>query len=467
MKPQKDERIKTGLKNLDAVLMGGLPPHAVTVFGGSPGSGKTILSQQICFANATPQRPAVIFNTLSEPTPKTLRYLRPFSFFREDAIGKSVHFVDLGSIMRTKGLAPALQLMMSHVRRIKPAFVVVDSFKVFDELSTSREDLRKFTYEVAISLMAWECTSFLIGEFGPKDIESNPLFSIVDGIVVLSTRESGGEQQRFLQVMKMRGTGHSREHHAMSITSKGMDVYAPRVTIRRSPEPAGRRAPRRRLGIAGVDSLLGAGIPSGSSILISGASGTGKTLFALESVYRGAKDLNEKGLLFTFDETPDRLLATGRDLGWNLDREIKRGMLKIVHIPQADIIVEENMLTIEDQITAFGAQRVAIDSVSVFFYKITALQELRERMYQLATIVQRAGAVGLFTNDVAFGTSRVSRFGVEETIVDGIIVLTMSDEELETKSFLQVYKLRNTKHRRGRHVLTVGRGGLHVTPRPE
>ncbi len=79
--------------------------------------------------------------------------------------------------------------------------------------------------------MAWECTALLLGEFAPSDLASNPLFSIVDGIVLLSSREVSGEQQRFVQVVKMRGTDHSRDRHAMTIADQGIEVYAPRVTL--------------------------------------------------------------------------------------------------------------------------------------------------------------------------------------------------------------------------------------------
>ena len=461
-----DERVKTGVSNLDKILHGGLPLKTVTVFGGTPGSGKTILSQQVCFANATPARPAVIFNTLSESTPKTLRYLRPFSFFREDAVGKSVHFVDLGNMLRTKGLAPALQMILEHLRKLRPAFVVIDSFKAFDELSDSREDLRKFTYEVAINLMAWECTALLLGEFAPDDLASNPLFSIVDGIVVLASREVSGEQQRSVQVVKMRGTDHSRDRHPMTISTEGIEVYAPRVTLSRGVEPARAKGARFRFGIEAFDELTGKGVSYGSSLLVSGDPGTGKTLFALETIYRGAKDFGEKGVFFTFDETEERLLETARELGWALDKEIKRGMVKIVFMPQSGIPVETTLLRIEDEIERLGAKRVAVDSLSMLFYKVTEFPLLRENIIQLATIIQRSGAVGLFTSSSPSGAGRNGGFGVEDTVVDGIIRLTLVEQGLDNKGFVEVYKLRGAKHRRGRHPIEMGPGGWVVAPRP-
>ena len=164
------------------MLLGGVPKGSVMVFGGSPGAGKTILAQQICFHHATAEQRALYFSTLSEPTAKTLRYLSAFTFFDPTKLEHGIQFVDLGVILRTKGLEEASALIMEHVKKVKPSIVVIDSFKVFDDLARSSEDLRKFGYELAVNLMAWETTALLLGEYGADDVQANPLFSIVDGL---------------------------------------------------------------------------------------------------------------------------------------------------------------------------------------------------------------------------------------------------------------------------------------------
>lgn len=280
IKKNTDERIKTGVRNLDEILNGGIPSGSLVVIAGTPGAGKTILSQQIVFRNTSPKKKALIFQTLSEPTAKTLRYLNQFSYFDPKLIEEeNVQFIDLGGIMRSEGLEKAVALLMEHVKRVNPAFVIIDSFKVFEDLSRSKEELRKFSYEVAVYLMAWECTTLLLGEFNQKDIETNPLFSIADGLIRLTVREESGEQQRFVQAVKLRGTDHSRDEHPFSISSSGIEIYAPRVTIRRDPHADRHNENdgpfRAKTGISKLDTLLGDGIPYGSSFLVSGVAGTG------------------------------------------------------------------------------------------------------------------------------------------------------------------------------------------------
>ncbi len=458
-------RLETGVRNLDPLLRGGIPAGAVVIIGGPPGAGKTILAQQICFHNVSAKRRALYFGTLSEPTAKTLRYLSQFSFFdpakrAEDGI----RFVDLGTILRDKGLEEAANLVVAQLKEVKPAIVVIDSFKVFDDLARSREELRKFGYALAVHLMVWETTAFLLGEYGPEDIATNPLFSIIDGVITVKQREQAGEQQRFLQVSKMRGTDHSRDEHAFSITSNGIEIFSPRVTIQREDQRDRPEAPRLATRVSRLDELLGQGIPLGSSLLVAGVAGTGKTVMLLEYLYRGAQ-AGEKGIMFSFEETEARLRAAARGLGWDLDAEIERGRIEIVFIPQPNISVEEHLLMMQERVEALGARRVAIDSVSVFLHKVKDPQLAREKVFQLASIVQNAQAVGFFATDIPYGTKQISRFGVEETVVDGVILLTSKEVGYERQRYIEIYKLRNTAHFEGRHDLQIGHGGVTIYPR--
>jgi KaiC/GvpD/RAD55 family RecA-like ATPase len=192
--------------------------------------------------------------------------------------------------------------------------------------------------------------------------------------------------------------------------------------------------------------------------------GTGKTVLGLEFLYRGAQ-AGEKGILFSFEETEDRLRAAARGLGWDIDREIDRGMVEIVFIPQPDIVVERDLLMIRERVEALGARRVVIDSVSVFLHKVKDPQISREKTFQLASVIQNAQAVGLFATDIPYGSSQLSRFGVEETVVDGVILLTSSEEAFERQRYIEIYKLRNTAHSKGRHNLVIGAGGMTIFPR--
>jgi circadian clock protein KaiC len=219
------ERLQTGISNLDTLLHGGLPKGSTTLVKGRPGTGKTILSQQICCHCGSDALPALYFSTLSEPVAKTLLHLSEFTFFRTDDFDTRVKLIDLGVLLRAEGLQATLASIIEHVRNAQPTIVVIDSIKAFDDLAKSTEEQRMFGYELGVTMMAWGCTTLLVGVYGHDDQVTNPLFSIYDGIIRLSERESGGQLQRYLQVLKMRGTQHEREEHRFEISQDGITLF--------------------------------------------------------------------------------------------------------------------------------------------------------------------------------------------------------------------------------------------------
>src|SRR3984893_120463 len=105
-------RLGTGIPDLDLILGGGLEPGSLVILAGAPGTGKTILAQQICFANATPEHKALYYTTLSEPHIKLVRHLEPFQFFKPALLGKSVDFIHLGELVADR---KSTRLNSSHV----------------------------------------------------------------------------------------------------------------------------------------------------------------------------------------------------------------------------------------------------------------------------------------------------------------------------------------------------------------
>jgi circadian clock protein KaiC len=140
-------------------------------------------------------------------------------------------------------------------------------------------------------------------------------------------------------------------------------------------------------------------------------------------------------------------------------------MIELVFIPQPEIVVEGHLLMMRERAAALGARRVAIDSVSVFLHKIKDPQIAREKVFQLASIVQNMGAVAFFATDIPYGSNQISRFGVEETVVDGVVLLSSTEEGFERQRYIEIYKLRNTAHLKGRHSMVIGQGGLQIFPR--
>lgn len=457
------ERIPPGVANLESLIQGGFPRGSMTVIAGPPGSGKTILAQQICFSNASAAAPCVYFNTLSEPTAKSLQYLSLMRFFDVARVEHDMHFVDLGGLLTAGKLDDATGTIMEHVHRVRPGLVVVDSFKCFDDLAASPEELRRFSHRTAIEFMAWGATVFLVGEYSPAELETNPLFGVVDGVIMLTQSRAAGEQQRLLQVVKMRGTAHSRDEHAFRISRDGLHVFSPRalpspakITHTLSESPCHTR-------IAHLDELFGGGVPWGSSVLVAGPSGAGKTVTSLEFLYRGAL-AGENGILFSFGAESDRHLRTARGFGWDLAGQIASGRIRVVFVPHPDFHVDEELAAMPYEIEAQGARRVVIDSLTAFLHRIRDRQVVREKTFRIASIIRNAQAVGLLATDVSDGHPQLCR-AEEDTVVDGVLLLRATAEGLDRHRYVEVYKLRDSRHLSGQHGLVIGVNGLEISPR--
>ncbi|MEK6252996.1 MAG: ATPase domain-containing protein, partial [Actinomycetota bacterium] len=174
------ERLASGIEELDLVLGGGLEPGSLVVLAGAPGTGKTVLAQQICFASATPERRAIYYTTLSEPHSKLIRHLEPFSFFAPDALESSVEFIHLGDLLLQEnggGLGTVVSEVVNKCFETNPAVVVIDTAKALQVFADDRS-LRAAYYELASRVAHTETVLVLVGEYAPEDIEHSVEFAL-------------------------------------------------------------------------------------------------------------------------------------------------------------------------------------------------------------------------------------------------------------------------------------------------
>ncbi|MBI2953894.1 MAG: hypothetical protein HYY30_06240 [Chloroflexi bacterium] len=199
--------LEAGVPNLDVVLGGGVSVGSFNLIAGGPGVGKTIVSQQIMFHNATPENPALHFTVLGEPVVKLLRYQSRFPFFDPSRVKTAVRYVDIGDVIRKEGLDGGLEVIVSRVERYSPAIVIIDSVRAVREIACGGGDygLRTFTHDLAQVAVVWNATSFMIGEYEESEIRSGPEFTMADGIIWMAMEKVQNSVVRKLQVVKSRG----------------------------------------------------------------------------------------------------------------------------------------------------------------------------------------------------------------------------------------------------------------------
>lgn len=446
--PQVIRNVETGIPGLDTVLGGGLCEYSFNLIAGAPGVGKTTLVQQIMFRNATPERPALYFTVLGEPTIKMIRYQRQFEFFDPARVPSAVRFINLTAEAASGDFDAVLQRIISEVAQANPGFVSIDSFRsIVRDRPSDTDDviaLARFVQRLAQQLTSWEVTSFLIGEYSEAE-RQHPVFTVADSILWLSEDVDRNSATRKLRVVKVRGRNQMPGLHTVRITDAGMEVF-PRI-----PEQQHRvRQSTRRLksGVRGLDEMMGGGIPSGDVMLITGPAGTGKTTFATQFVAQGLAD-GESCVVAVFEEYPDAYLARAKTGAVNFEEMVAARRLAITYLRPLDLSVDEMLGAIKSEVESVGATRVVIDSLSGFEVALAPSYRIdfRESLYRLigaltstgVTVVMTAEVIDVFP-DFRFTTERVS------FITDDIIVQRFVEIDGHLQKVLAVVKMRGSDH---------------------
>jgi KaiC/GvpD/RAD55 family RecA-like ATPase len=203
---------------------------------------------------------------------------------------------------------------------------------------------------------------------------------------------------------------------------------------------------RTATGIPGFDSLIEGGIPAGTTCLLSGSCGTGKSTFAMQFLYNGAKQ-GEAGVYVTLEEEPENLVQDMRLFGWDIDELIRGKKLLII---KPDVYKFESIKQIiGDAIDKIGAKRLVVDSYSVLLTYFDDPYEIRNGLVQLDREIKKMGCTTIVISDIKDNSETYSTTGVEEFIVDGVIVLYMlraGEQMSEWQRAIFVRKMRATTH---------------------
>jgi circadian clock protein KaiC len=439
-------RLKTGIEKLDLILGGGIPEFSFNLLMGEPGSGKTTLAHQIVFANASEQSPAVYFTVLGEPTLKMLRYQQQFSFFDAEKVNQSIHFVNLGELALDGDLKKTLEAIMETIERIQPAVVVVDSFRSLIAPS-SQDGVQEFVQKLAVRLTGWQATTFLVGEYTAEDKHRNPVFTIADGTIELSQNVQRNSMVRKLRVHKMRGADPQPGLHTVRIGDGGLEVF-PRMI---KPIEDSQQVVSREListGIPSLDEMLGGGTFVGSSLIIAGASGSGKTTVGIHFIAEGVRH-GQPGVMAIFEETIPKYLAQAKGFGIDLQKMIDAGQLEIVYIRPLDLSVDETLYAIQSAVERIGACRVLIDSLSAMENALapTFKEDYAESLYRLIGALTGDGITIMMTVEIttSYDELQFTPHAISFLTHD-IVMLRYFEVDGLLKTLMTVIKTRGRKH---------------------
>ena len=455
-------RVSTGNPQADEILYGGFPMNSINIVMGQPGTGKSIFAEQLVFQNASEDRPILYLTTLSEPLAKMVAYLQRFSFFDENKIGRSVVYDDIGPQLVEGGIRALIPCVQEAIEASAPKIIVIDSFKALHDLSPSTMELRHVLYELTGLLTAFKTTVFLVGEYTDEEAQRLPEFAVADGILQFLRNPLSTRDERFLRVLKLRGSAYLEGLHAFRIGAKGLEIF-PRLVSPEIPEKYTIVEERTPTGVEGLDDILGGGLWRGSTTVLAGPTGAGKTTaglqFMLEGVRRG-----EPCLYANFQENPMQLARCLRSLGADVEDAKRRG-LHLLYASPVELQVDRIIVGLFRQIEQTGTRRVVIDAVGDLILAASDPQRLHDYLYALVQHFTVKGVTSILTLETA-GSSPDTWFsgGRYSYMCDNIVFLS-TDIKDKTRRSVAVIKARASKHDLALHEAEITEKGLRVVRR--
>jgi KaiC/GvpD/RAD55 family RecA-like ATPase len=220
---------------------------------------------------------------------------------------------------------------------------------------------------------------------------------------------------------------------------------------------------RVRTGISGVDELIQGGIPQGSSVLLSGGSGTCKTIFAMQYIYNGAEQFQEPGLFVTVESNAKNIMWNMESFNWDIRRLQQENLMAIYRLkvsPQKTIEnqIESELDVIRGQVKELGAKRLVVDSTTALGVLIKEQGAIRNILFRFVDALKEMDCTTLLTAETANVKTTFSAFGVEEFVVDGVIALYFTPPHRS----IFIRKMRGTAHDKNIHPFEIGAEGIKV-----
>jgi len=455
------KRKATGVAGLDLLLNGGLAPGGLVVVAGAPGAGKTILAQQICFANGTAEHKCVYYTTVSEPHTKLVRHLEQFTFFDPEALGGRVEYIHLGGFLQPasrEGLEPLVSEIVRKTLDEEPSIVVVDSATMLREFADERL-LRGALYDLTGRISQTDTVLLLVGEYTPEDMRTGIEFALADGIIQLEYEAREPVDRRWLRIAKMRGGSYRSGKHTFRIGSGGVEVF-PRIEAL-IPHVVTAVSDQVPSGIPGLDELMSGGAKQGDATLVTGPSGVGKTIFGLRWLTQGV-DEGKRCLYVTFQDTADQLAGVAAAFGWDLTSADAAKNVSISYVPMGDLDLDVLATAVRSELDEHATSRIVIDSLSELAFAAREGERFPAYMRSLVGLVRASGSSLLITSEPsAHGLSANALDGLL-FLFDNVIDLRYIEDGSRVGRAVHVAKMRSSWHEMTLNSVRISDRGLVV-----
>jgi circadian clock protein KaiC len=462
------EKLETGIPGFDFLSEGGLPKGRATLIAGTAGSAKTVFACQF-LAEGIKRGENGVFVTFEEPPQALRKNMGGFGWnIRKWEEERKWAFVDASPQPEEKpmvtgeyDLGALIARIEFAIRKNKAKRVSMDSLgAIFSHLSDSAQ-VRSDLFRLATALRELEVTAIMTaertqeyGEISRYGVEE----FVADNVVILRNVLTDEKRRRTIEILKYRGTDHQKGEFPFTIIPNKGAVIIPLSAIELEQKSSNIRITS---GSLELDRMCGGGFFRDSVILVSGATGTGKTLMVTEFMAGGVTN-GERCLIFAFEESREQLFRNATGWGVDYDRMEKEGKLKVVCRYPETTGLENHLIMMKEIIEEFQPNRVAVDSLSAL-ERVSNLKGFREFIIGLTSFIKQKEVGGLFTSTTPtlLGGSSITEAHIS-TITDSIILLRYVEMYGEMRRGITVLKMRGSMHDKDIREFSIDHQGMHI-----
>jgi circadian clock protein KaiC len=462
-----DERVGTGCAGLDDILSGGLPSGRIYLIEGDPGAGKTTLALQfLCEGVAKDEK--TLYITLSESRADLIHAAQSHGFALDgiEIIELLPNENDLLPEQQYTVFHPAevelndrMQRIVKEFERIRPTRMVIDALSELRMLAKDPLRYRRQILSLKDYMAGQNCTVLLLDDRTLRDSDQQ-LQSIVHGVVSMNkVPREYGKTRRQIEITKLRGTPYREGFHDYAIITGGVVVF-PRLIAADSrsdfaPDPISS-------GIPELDSLTGGGLDCGTSTLIIGPAGCGKTSIAVQWAATAASRGEPCGI-FTFEESPATLMIRAAGLNIDIRQHIKSGRISIQRVDPAEMSPGELVAAVQHLVEEKNVRMIVLDSLNGYLQSMPGEQFLAVHLHELLAYLGNRGVLTIMVLAQAGTPGTPIQSAVDVSyLADNILLLRYFEINGEVRQAISTIKRRSGSHERTIRQLTLGPDRIHI-----
>lgn len=458
----------TGISGFDLISEGGLPLGRATLIAGTAGSAKTVFATQFLACGIQGNETGV-FVTFEDRVEDIRANMLGFGWdiAAWEKQGKWA-FVDAApdpeeptTIVGAYDLSGLLSRIERAVKKVGATRVSLDSlnalFIQFPDALILRAELFRITTALKRLGVTVVFTAERVEEYGEVTRHGVEEF-VADNVIILRNLLDNERRRRTIEILKLRGAPHQRGEYPFTITSRNGIIVIPLSGIELTQTSSTKRVTS---GVAELDAMCDGGIFRDSILLVSGATGTGKTLLVTQFL-AGGFAAGERCLLFAFEESRDQLYRNAAAWGFDFAAMEAEGRLKVVNRYPHAMAMEDHLVEMQQIIADFKPSRVAVDSLSAL-ERVSSLRSFREFVISLTSFLKREETAGLFTSTTPglLGGGSVTEKHIS-TLTDSIVLLRYVESYGRVLRSICLLKMRGSQHDSAIRQFTIDGTGMHI-----